>query len=81
MISTHHDGKDTLLHFSRVFRSENDHFHTLEVDLDGRRTAHTLGKAVRRELASVVDDKIGLAKVGEFFFRWTDQHVVLERDP
>ena len=79
-ICTHHDRKDTLLHLSGIFRTENDHFHALKVDLDGGRAAHALGEAVGRELAGVVNDKVRLAKVGEFFFRWTDQHVVLERN-
>jgi hypothetical protein len=28
-------------------------------------------------LASIVDDEIRLAKLGELSFRWSDEHVVL----
>jgi len=76
--STHHDGENTLLHLPSIFRTQDDHFHTLEVDLDRGSTAHTLGKAVGRELTRVVDDEVGFAKVCQLFFRWADQHVVLE---
>ena len=60
--STHHDGEDTLLHLPSVFRTQDDHFHTLKVDLHRGSAAHTLGKAVGRELARVVNDKVGFAK-------------------
>lgn len=76
--STHHDGEDTLLHLPGIFRTQDDHFHTLEVDLDRGSAAHTLGKAVGRELTRVINDKVGFAKICQLFFRWADQHVVLE---
>ena len=79
--STDHDGEDTLLHLSSIFRTQDDHFHTLEVDLDRGSTAHTLGKAVGRELTRVVNDKVGLAKISQLFLRRANQHVVLEDHP
>lgn len=75
----HHDREDTLLHLTRVLRAEDDHLHALEVDLDGGRAAHALGEAVGGELASVVDDEVGLAEVLELFLRRADEHVVLQR--
>jgi hypothetical protein len=81
MESTDHDGEDTLLHLPSVFRTQDDHFHTLEVDLDRGSTAHTLSKAVGRELTRVVNDKVGFAKISQLFFRRADQHVVLEDHP
>jgi hypothetical protein len=79
--STDHDGEDTLLHLASIFRTQDDHFHTLEVDLDRGSAAHTLGKAVGRELTRVVNDKVGFAKIRQLFFRRADQHVVLEDHP
>ena len=77
--SAYHDGKDTLLHFSGVLRAKDDHFHTLEVDLHRGSATHALGETVGRELASIVDDEIGLAKGGQFLFSGADQHIVLEK--
>ena len=74
---TYHDGEDTLLHLASVFRTEDDHLHALEVDLHGRCRRHALREAVRRELASVVDDEVRLAKVSQLFWRRPDEHVVL----
>ena len=79
--STDHDGEDTLLHLPSVFRTQDDHFHALEVDLDRGGAAHTLGKAVGRELTRVVNDKVRFAKSSQLFFRRADQHVVLEDHP
>ena len=78
---THHNGEDTLLHLPSIFRTQNDHFHTFEVDLNRGSTAHTLGEAVSRELTRVVNDKVGFAKICQLFFRRADQHVVLEDHP
>ena len=77
--SAYHNREDTLLHFTRVFGAKDDHFHTLKVDLHRRSAAHTLGESVGRELASVVDDEVGLAKVRQFFLSRADQHIVLGR--
>lgn len=73
-----HDTEDTLLHLSGVFRSENDHLHTLEVDLNRGRRGHTGGESVGGELTSIVDDEIGLSEVGEFSGSRSDKHVVHE---
>jgi hypothetical protein len=81
VVSTDHDGEDALLHFPSIFRTQDDHLHALEVDLDRGSTAHTLGKAVGRELARVVNDKVGFAKICQLFFRRADQHVVLNDHP
>lgn len=51
---------------------------TLKVDLNRRRRGHTSGETVGRELTSVVDDKVWLAKVLELLARRADQHVVHE---
>ena len=72
-----HNGEDTLLHLASVFRTEDDHLHALEVDLHGRCRRHALREAVGRELASIVDDKVRLAKVSQLFWRRPDEHVVL----
>ena len=76
---SYHDGEDTLLHLTGVLSTEDDHLHPLEVDLDRGSGRHALREAVRRELAGVVDDEVGLAEVLQFFFRRADEHVVLER--
>lgn len=72
-----HDGEDTLLHFSSVFGTENDHFHSLEIDLDRGGGCHTGRESIGRELTSVVNDEIGFTKVGEFLCSRSNQHVVL----
>ena len=74
---THHDGEDALLHLAGVLCAEDDHLHALEVDLDAGRRAHALREAVGGELAGVVDDEVGLAKVCELLFGGSDKHVVL----
>lgn len=58
-----HDGEDTFLHLTCIFRTENDHFHTLEIDFDGRGRGHSGREAVCGELTGVVDDEIGLSEV------------------
>ena len=77
--TAHHNGEDALLHLAGVLSAQDDHLHALEVDLDARRRAHALREAVRRELAGVVDDKVGLAEVLQFLLRRADEHVVLNR--
>ena len=77
MIKTYHDREDTLLHLTGVLSAKNDHLHPLEVDLDGGSGAHALGEAVGRELTSIVDDEVRLAKLRKLLLRWTDKHVVL----
>ena len=76
-MTTYHHREDTLLHLTRIFGTKDHHFHTLEVDLDGSSGAHALGETVSRELAGVVDDEVGLAKVCELLFGGSDKHVVL----
>jgi hypothetical protein len=76
-VKTDHDGEDALLHLPGVLCTKDNHLHSLKVDLDRRRRTHPLGEAVGRELAGVVNDEIGLAKVLELLFRWADEHVVL----
>ncbi len=73
----YHDGEDALLHLAGVFSTEDDHLHALEVDLNRCGRAHSLGETIGRELTSVVDDELGLAKVSELFFGRTDEHVML----
>lgn len=73
-----HDGEDTLLHLTGVLGTEDDHLHALEVDLDGGGGGHSGGETVGRELASVVDDEVGLSEVGELLGGGTDKHVVHE---
>jgi hypothetical protein len=73
-----HDGEDALLHLAGVLCAEDDHLHALEVDLDGGGGAHALGEAVSGELAGVVDDKVGLAELGELVLGGADEHVVHE---
>jgi hypothetical protein len=71
-----HDGEDTLLHLTSVLGTEDDHLHSLEVDLDRGGGSHTGGESVGRELTGVVDDKVGFTKVGELLGSGSDQHVV-----
>ena len=73
----YHNREYTLLHLTGVLRSEDNHLHALEVDLDGGGRGHALREAVRGELAGVVDDEVGLAEVGELLLRRAYQHVVL----
>lgn len=70
----HHDREDTLLHFSRVFRSENDHFVTLEVNLDGSLRSHTGSESIGRELTGVVNGEIRSTEFSEFLLRRTNEH-------
>ena len=72
-----HDGEDALLHLSRVLGTEDNHFHTLEVNLDRGSRTHALGKTVGRKLPGIVDGEIRFAKVAELFLGRSDQHVVL----
>lgn len=72
-----HDGKDALFHLAGVLCTENDHFHSLKVDFDRGRRGHARRESVGGELTSVVDDKVGLAKVGKLLGCRADQHVVL----
>ena len=74
-----HDGEDTLLHLTSVFGTENDHLHSLEVDLNRGGGSHTGGESVGGELTGVVDDKVGFTKVSELLGRGSDQHVVHEQ--
>lgn len=73
----YHNREYTLLHLTGVLRSEDNHLHTLEVDLNGSCRRHALGESVCRELTSIVNDEIGLAEISKLFFRWSNQHVVL----
>jgi hypothetical protein len=72
-----HDREDSLLHFTSVFRSEDDQFISLEVERDGGGRSHTGGESIGGELTSVVDDEVWLAKVLELFSGRSDKHVVL----
>ena len=74
----YHNREYTLLHLTGVLRSEDNHLHTLEVDLNGSCRRHALGESVCRELTSIVDDEIGFTKVCELLFGWADKHVVLK---
>ena len=74
---TYHDGEDTLLHLASILRSEDNHLHALEVDLDGRSRRHSLGETIRRELSCVVDNEIRLAEIEELLLRRPNEHVVL----
>jgi hypothetical protein len=49
----------------------------LEVDLHGCCGGHALGEVAGRELTSIVDDEVGLAKTCELFLGRADQRVVL----
>lgn len=73
-----HDGEDSLLHLSGVFGTENDHLHSLEVDLDRSSGGHTGSESIGGELTSVVNDEVGFTKVGELVCGGSDQHVVLK---
>ena len=74
----YHNREYTLLHLTGVLRSEDNHLHTLEVDLNGSCRRHALGESVRGELTGVVDDKVRFTKVGELLLGRTDEHVVLQ---
>lgn len=70
-----HNSEDTLLHLTGVLSTQDDHLHSLEVNLDGSGGGHTLGVDVGRELASVVDGEVWLTEVLELLGGWSDQHV------
>lgn len=72
-----HNAEHTLLHFASVLGTEDDHLHALEVDLHRRRRRHALSETVGGELTGIVNDEVGLSKVGEFLLRGTDKHVML----
>ena len=74
-----HNGEDTLLHFTGVLGTQDNHFHSLEVDFDRSSGSHTGSESVGRELSGVVDDEVGFAVVFELLRRWSDQHVVHEQ--
>ncbi len=73
-----HDREDALLHLTGVLGAEDDHLVALEVDLDRGGGGHAGGEAVGGELAGVVDDEVGLAKVLELLLGRADEHVVHE---
>ena len=73
-----HNGEDTFLHLSGVLGTKDNHLHALEVDFDGCSRGHTSGETVRGELAGVVNNKVGLAKLLELLLSGTDEHVVHE---
>lgn len=75
----YHDREDTLLHFTSILSAEDDHLHALEIDFNGGGGAHALGETVGGELTSIVDDKVGFAKVFELLLGWANEHVVLRR--
>ena len=72
-----HDAKDTLFHLASILCTENDHLHALEIDLDGCGRCHARCETIGGELTSVVNDKIGITKAGEFLGSRADEHVVL----
>ena len=74
---TDHDGKHAFLHLASIFGTEDDHFHPLKVDLDRSGRTHTLCETIGGELASIIDDEIGLSKVFQIFRGGPDEHVVL----
>ena len=74
-----HDGENTLFHLAGILSTKNNHLHPLEIDLDTCRRAHTLGEAISRELASIVDDEIGDAEIGKLLSGRTYEHIVHEQ--
>jgi len=74
---TYHDREDTLLHFTSILSAEDNHLHALKIDFNRGGGAHTLGETVGGELTSIVDDKVGLAKVFELLLGRANEHVVL----
>jgi hypothetical protein len=64
--STYHDREATLSHLAGIFRTKDNHFHTLKVDLD-RGCTHALGEVVGGELTRVVANS---SSVG------SDEHVI-----
>jgi hypothetical protein len=73
-----HNGENTLLHLTSILSSEDDHLHTLEVNLDGGCRAHAFRKSVGRELAGVVNDEVRFPEVSEFSLGRAYQHIVHE---
>jgi hypothetical protein len=78
LIKAYHNRKDTLFHFTSVFSAKDDHFHTLEVYLDGSSRTHAFCETVGRKLTSIVDNEIGFTKVVELLFGRADKHVMLK---
>jgi hypothetical protein len=70
--------EDTLLHFSGVLGTQDDHLLVGKVDGDRRGRGHTLGETVGREGTGVVDDIVGV-EVLELRPSGTDEHVAHEQ--
>lgn len=69
--------EDTLLHFTSILGSEDDHLLLSKVDGDGSGTGHTLSPSVGWERTGIVDDIVGV-EVLELGPRWSDKHVAHE---
>lgn len=71
------NGEDTLLHFTGILGTQDNHLLLGEVDCDGGTRGHTLSVSVGWERTSIVDGVIGL-EVNELFPWWADEHVAHE---
>jgi hypothetical protein len=67
----------TLLHFTSVLSSKNNHLLLSEVDRDGGGGGHSSGEAVGRESAGIVDCVVGV-EVLELLASRPDEHVAHE---
>lgn len=72
------NSEDTLLHFTGIFGTQDDHLLFGEVDGDGCSRGHTLCEAVSRERPGVVNDIVGV-EVLEVLGGRADQHVTHEQ--
>lgn len=72
------DGEDTLLHFTGILGTQDDHLLLGKVDSNGGGRGHTLGEAVSREGTGVVDDIVRV-EVLELLLGRTDEHVAHEQ--
>ena len=74
-----HHREDALFHFAGVFGAQDDEFASLQADIDAGAGGHLVRVRIGGKLAGVVDHVVGLAEIGRFFRRGTDQHVVHEQ--
>jgi hypothetical protein len=74
-----HNGKNSLLHFTSVFGSKDNHLLLVKVEGDRGGGGHAGGVTIGRELAGVVNSEVRLAKISKFGSGGTDKHVVHEQ--
>eukprot|EP00963_Diacronema_lutheri_P001856 scaffold116_cov334-Pavlova_lutheri.AAC.76 len=73
-----HEREYTLLHLPRVFRAEDNHLASAEMQADGGARGHVADR-IGTALSRVVDDEVWILEVGQLFPGGPYQHVVHEQ--